>query len=178
LTNMVTSAGLWVVGDLIAQTLSPATDENGKPVENYDFVRTARMASWGGLGFAPLAHPWYQFLQRAFPSSSVQHVASKVLLDQSIWAAGVTSLLFTYTSLMEGKSLEQAKSKIQDSLLPTLKVNWLIWPLVQVVNLSIVPPNFRLLVINTVAVPWAAYLAIVSNTAVRGHDPLVETRAK
>eukprot|EP00475_Leptophrys_vorax_P011984 TRINITY_DN1844_c0_g2_i1.p1 TRINITY_DN1844_c0_g2~~TRINITY_DN1844_c0_g2_i1.p1 ORF type:complete len:199 (+),score=44.66 TRINITY_DN1844_c0_g2_i1:214-810(+) len=166
LTNMITSAVLWTAGDLIAQTISPPVDEQGQPLKQYDLVRTARMASWGGLVFSPLAHPWYGFLQRTFPTTSALHVGSKVFLDQSIWAASVTALLFTYTSLLEGKSLDQAKQKVESSLLPTLKVNWMIWPAVQLINLGIVPPNFRLLVINSVSIPWSAYLALVSNSAV------------
>jgi hypothetical protein len=38
--------------------------------------------------------------------------------------------------------------KIQDKLWPTLKVNWVVWPVLQAVNLSVVPLQYRILYIN------------------------------
>jgi protein Mpv17 len=153
LTGSVTSAVLWLIGDSIAQKIE------GKSKQ--DFSRTVRLMCWGAFGFAPLAHFWYANLHRILPLNSSKHVIGKVLLDQTVFAASITSLLFTYNSIAEGNS---ARQKIKDSLWPTLKVNWMVWPAVQALNLSIVPPHLRLFVVNAVALPWSTYLAYVSNS--------------
>jgi protein Mpv17 len=157
LTGSITSAVLWIIGDAIAQRIE------GK--SQYDYHRTIRLACWGAFGFAPVAHFWYANLQRMLPLNSSRHVIAKVLLDQTIFAGGITSMLFAYTTLAEGKSAADAKEKINEKLFPTLKVNWMVWPAVQVLNLSIVPPHLRLFVVNAVALPWSAYLAYVSSSS-------------
>ena len=58
--------------------------------------------------------------------------------------------------------------KIQDKLWPTLKVNWVVWPVLQGINLSVVPLQYRILYINFCSIFWSAYL---SNMAASGPAP-------
>jgi len=46
---------------------------------------------------------------------------------------------------------------------PTLINGYKLWPMVQLVNFYFVPLNHRLLVVNSVALGWNAYLAYVAN---------------
>ena len=55
--------------------------------------------------------------------------------------------------------------KIKDKLWPTLKVNWVVWPVLQGVNLSVVPLQYRILYINVCSLFWSAYLSKMTNTA-------------
>ena len=50
-------------------------------------------------------------------------------------------------------------AKIHDKLWPTLKVNWVVWPVLQAVNLSVVPAPYRILYINFASLFWSAYLS-------------------
>lgn len=156
LNSIITSGTLWSIGDLTAQTMT-----DGYPK---DFYRTTRFMFYGSLIFAPLAHRFYGTLGRVFPLNTVSHVVKKLSIDQLIWAPFITSVLFTSISLMEGKTLIHAREKINDRLWDTLLVNWAVWPAVQVVNLSLIPVSYRLLIINLVSVPWSAFLAYSANS--------------
>ena len=102
-------------------------------------------------------------LERTFPMTSVRMVSYKVAADQLMFTPITASSLFFLTTLLEGKSLEAACEKVEERLLPTLKMNWCIWPLIQAVNLSVVPPCWRILVINAACIPWLAFVSWMAN---------------
>ena len=54
---------------------------------------------------------------------------------------------------------------IEEKLWPTLKVNWVVWPVLQAINLGFVPLQYRLLYINFASLFWSAYLSSVANGA-------------
>ena len=54
--------------------------------------------------------------------------------------------------------------KIKDKLWPTLQVNWVVWPVLQGVNLSVVPLQYRILYINVCSLFWSAYLSKMTNS--------------
>ncbi len=47
--------------------------------------------------------------------------------------------------------------------LPPLRVNWLIWPALQVLNFKFIPPALQVPVINVAILGWSAFLAIKAN---------------
>ena len=49
---------------------------------------------------------------------------------------------------MEGRDPQQA---LKEKYVEALKKNWLLWPPVQAINLSIVPPDARVFVVNIVS---------------------------
>lgn len=57
LTKSLTSLTGFAVGDVIAQMAQP-----GK--QKYDFARTVRLAAFGGLVGGPMAHGWFQILDK------------------------------------------------------------------------------------------------------------------
>ncbi|GAB1520174.1 Protein required for ethanol metabolism [Rhizoctonia solani] len=79
-------------------------------------------------------------------------VATRVGLDQFAFAPVAVGLFFSCTGLMEGKSVEQVKQKLNSTI-----------------NMFI-PLNHRLLAVNAVSIPWNAFLswkgASVSKTVV------------
>lgn len=98
--------------------------------------------------FAPMAGTWFQFLQRRIVLSNPSTtIAARVALDQFLFAPFGLSVFFAATSLMKG---EEPLQKIQESLIPTYKVNLMLWPWVQFVNFTLVPLQYRLLFVNTV----------------------------
>ena len=52
---------------------------------------------------------------------------------------------------METGDAAAGVQKIYDKLWPTLKVNWVVWPVLQGINLSVVPLQYRILYINVSA---------------------------
>eukprot|EP00899_Mesostigma_viride_P020009 jgi/Mesvir1/28009/Mv20199-RA.1 len=129
----------------------------------YNVSRTMRQATIAATVFAPMAFLWYGSLNRVFPSSSLSHTFAKVALDQTAWAACMSYLLMAVSSLLEGKGLKAGLDKAGAEIWGVLKVNWCVWPLVQAINLSLVPVPLRILVMNVVAIPWTAFLAYKMN---------------
>ncbi|CEL53299.1 Protein SYM1 OS=Cryptococcus neoformans var, neoformans serotype D (strain JEC21 / ATCC MYA-565) GN=SYM1 PE=3 SV=1 [Rhizoctonia solani AG-1 IB] len=96
-------------------------------------------------------------------------VATRVGLDQFAFAPVAVGLFFSCTGLMEGKSLEQVKQKLNSSYKDTLIANWMLFIPFQTINMFI-PLHHRLLAVNAVSIPWNAFLswkgASVSKTVV------------
>ena len=155
-TKTATSAALFGLGDLMTQT-----QFEKKP--QVDFPRLARMTAWGGM-FAPLAHYWYGALDHMIPGSGAAVVASKVAADQLTWTIYINCAFFWTTTVMETGSSQKGMKQIYDKLEDTLKVNWVVWPVLQAVNLSVVPLQYRLLYINFASLFWSAYLGNQAST--------------
>lgn len=158
-TKCTTSAVLFGVGDVLAQ----AVESNGV-LESVDTSRVLRMLIWGGCIFAPLAHTWYKMLDKVVKGPpGAATVLRKVAADQLVWTPPINIAFFTYAALAEGASTDAALGAAQEKLWPTLRVNWVLWPVVQAVNFAVVPLRYRILVINCVSVGWSAFLSYVAN---------------
>ncbi|RXK41795.1 hypothetical protein M231_01030 [Tremella mesenterica] len=174
--NILTSAALFATGDVIAQQIIE------KKGDKHDFARTGRIVIWGGAFFAPAVTIWFRVLEKVPITSKLPAAMTKACLDQFIAAPTVLSTFFCVMTLMEGKSLDDAKKKWQDSFVPTLKTNWMVWIPVQFTNMVcylppylaslantssihlfeqlLVPPPLRLLFVNCVNVPWNTFLSL------------------
>ncbi|QOU20995.1 hypothetical protein BRETT_000712 [Brettanomyces bruxellensis] len=161
---------LFGTGDALAQLLFP------KPGTSYDFERTMRNAIYGGLIFAPIVTPWYAFLGKKvrypfktffghkFSTSqgNLLNAATRMSADQLIWAPFGVPLYFASMSLMQTKSLEEAKKNIREKAWTTLINSYRVWPLFQMANFYFVKPDFRLFTVNIVSIFWNCYMSFVN----------------
>lgn len=180
LTKCVTSAVLFGVGDRLAQhlegrqalqadredqSLASTADDRGSidDANGSSYVRTTRMMTWGGLGFAPIAHTWYNFIERLAPGSTPRAVVAKIAMDQIFFAPAISTTFFTATQSLEGKSLGEALAVAREKVPPTLKVNYMVWPLVHLFTFKFVPLQYRILYINFVSIGWSTFLSQMTN---------------
>ena len=84
--------------------------------------------------------------------------------DQLTWTIYINCAFFWTTTVMETGSSQKGMKQIYDKLEDTLKVNWVVWPVLQAVNLSVVPLQYRLLYINFASLFWSAYLSNQAST--------------
>ncbi len=68
-------------------------------------------------------------------------------------------------SYVQGKP-EAVRAKLEQDLVPAVKVNWLIWVPAQFINFKFVPPNLRTLAVNITALIWNVYMSFQSHKAV------------
>lgn len=163
-TTMFTTGTLWLLGDTLAQKIEMGSAYS---IAKHDLKRTGRLLIFALFIFSPLAVLWYKVcLDRLTGTTSGALLG--VLLDQTIWAYAINSLLFFVNTKLEAKTNKEAYEKIQREIWPTMKVNWKVWPAVQLVNLTVVPNSYRILVVNIVSVPWTTYLAL--QAAKKGGD--------
>lgn len=77
------------------------------------------------------------------PSALVQ-TFKRMALDQTVFAPFGLVVFYTAMTLAEGGTKEAVGVKLKDMYVPTLKANWMIWPVVQVVNFRLMPVQFQL----------------------------------
>jgi protein Mpv17 len=162
---------LFGCGDILAQQ---AVDRKG--FDKHDMARTGRMALYGGgeflysecehpsssnpsheslllteclAIFGPAATTWFAFLQRnVVLKSHKATIVARVIADQGLFTPTHLTCFLTSMAIMEGTDPIE---KWRTSFLPSYKANLTIWPLVQGVNFSIVPLEYRVLVVNVVS---------------------------
>jgi protein Mpv17 len=78
---------------------------------------------------------------------------------QLTWTLFINCAFFFTTTTMETGNPQLGIQSIQDKLWPTLKVNWVVWPVLQGVNFSMIPAPYRLLYINFCSLFWSAFLS-------------------
>lgn len=132
-----------------------------------DFERLTRFMGYGFL-MAPVQFKWFQFLSRSFPmdakSSGFGAALKRVAFDQLIFAPVGIAVFFTAMTVAEGGGRRAISHKLRDMYLPTLKANYMVWPLVQIINFRLMPIQFQLPFVSTVGIAWTAYLSL-SNAA-------------
>eukprot|EP01025_Chloroclados_australasicus_P036997 TRINITY_DN3768_c0_g1_i4.p1 TRINITY_DN3768_c0_g1~~TRINITY_DN3768_c0_g1_i4.p1 ORF type:complete len:357 (+),score=0.41 TRINITY_DN3768_c0_g1_i4:46-1116(+) len=153
LTKCVTSFIGFSLGDVTAQLLSSTP--------KYDFMRTARMAVYGGVIMGPLAHHWFNLLDKVVlphhPYSPAA-IVTKAALDQLIQAPIGLTLFYAYQETMQGRP-HMAGKTIRQKLFPTLLMTWKFWPLAHLINFSVIPLEQRILYVNVVSVIYTCLLS-------------------
>lgn len=117
-TKALTSLVGFFLGDLLAQKFL------GEKGTELDMARLARMASFGFLIHGPTGHYFYSALDRLIVGKSAVKVASKVAIDQVLWAPVFTALFFTYLGVTERKSKDEIIKKIKDDTWIGVKTSW------------------------------------------------------
>lgn len=172
-------------GDLLAQQ---AVERKGRL--GHDWHRTLRLAIWGLCITGPFNCIWYQFLERYINSYDIITTSfARMALDQFIIAPIFLALFFAYNVFLEensnaglqpAKSLfsrgwkQQLRTKMRQNYWDVLKSNWKVWPLVQCLNFSIVPLQYRLIFVNIVALGWNAYLSVATNKIAISHHHAIK----
>lgn len=156
-TKACTSLIGFLLGDFIAQKFLGDKDAE------LDKGRLLRMASFGFLFHGPTGHYFYSALDRMIVGTTLVKVASKVAIDQILWAPVFTAMFFAYLGFAEKKSVHQVKEKIQNDTWTGVKTSWKFWPIAHAINFAFVPTSQRLLYINTLQVGYNVILSMLGN---------------
>ncbi|PLB48652.1 protein sym1, partial [Aspergillus steynii IBT 23096] len=147
---------LFAVGDCLAQQ-----GVERKGLANYDVGRTARMTLYGGAVFGPFATKWFQFLQnRICRDSPLKTLAARVAVDQLFCAPTMIGVFLSSMSILEGSD---PREKLRRTYWEALRTNWCIWPILQGVNLYLVPLHYRVLAVNVFNIGWNCFLSLINN---------------
>lgn len=165
-TNAIMTGTLFGLGDVIAQLGFPQKGSNTK----YDFARTARSVIYGSMIFSFVGDRWFKFLSNKVslpnrPNGHWTNTLFRVGVDQVTFAPTSIPFYFGCLTLMEGKTLEDAKKKINDRWWETLRANWAVWPAFQCFNFTFVPLQHRLLAVNAIAIFWNTFLSYKNSLA-------------
>ncbi|KIH89476.1 protein Mpv17 [Sporothrix brasiliensis 5110] len=157
LTQSVTTAVLFAVGDITAQQLVERRGPTG-----HDSMRTGRMALYGGAVFGPAAATWYGILQRHVVLSTPRKtMLARVAADQGVFAPVFIGVFLSSMAVLEGGSPQE---KLEKNYKNALTANYMLWPAAQMVNFSLVPLEHRVLFVNLVSIGWNSYLSYLNSS--------------
>ncbi|GAB7361044.1 hypothetical protein MBLNU230_g1084t1 [Neophaeotheca triangularis] len=138
----------------------------------FDFERLVRFMAYGFM-MAPLQHKWFGFLHRTFPigdGHGTLNAMKRVAFDQFLFAPAGLATFFTFMTVAEGGGKRAVMRKFQDVYIPALKANFMVWPLVQIINFRLMPIQFQIPFVSTIGIAWTAYLSL-SNAAEEAATP-------
>jgi protein Mpv17 len=168
-TKIVTGATVYFLGDGSAQYVGYRSSSMSDEPFVWNRWRSFRMGVYGGLWLSPFLHVWYSSLDRFLIGRAIMAgrstllAVSKVAVDQAVAAPTNMLAFYTINELMEGHSLNDVQHTLREKFIPTMQALWLLWMPVQCVNLTIVPLQQRVLVVNFVGVGWSMFLSWHSN---------------
>jgi protein Mpv17 len=173
LTKAVTALCGFVIGDLVAQSLSSGGGGGvgalvGAGSHRVDWARTARMGAFGLLVDGPVGGAYYAWLDRTiFPDDplSARTVITKTVLDQTVYSALGTVAFFTFIRLLEtGGDVSAVGPTLAAKFWPTLVANYTIWPLAHLINFRFVSPPLRVAYNQVVAIGWLTWLSLLAHS--------------
>jgi hypothetical protein len=163
-TKALTAGLLTLLGNVLTQKVFEK-----KP--NFDTARALKFVAFSLL-LTPISHYWYKFLDSLFPKRDVRKIegnkqqaldltpVKKLLLDELIYDPFCIVFFYTVIGLLEGKDFQQIKQTVATQWWPTQKMSWRVWPIVQLINFSVVPGHLRILFINCVSFWWGIFMQL------------------
>ncbi|XP_025911677.1 protein Mpv17 isoform X2 [Apteryx rowi] len=152
------TGALMGAGDVIAQQL---VERRG--LRGHQGRRTVKMMAIGFCFVGPVLGSWYKVLDRLIPGATKAVAVKKMVLDQGGFAPCFLGCFLAIAGAMNGLSVQENWSKIQQDYVDALLTNYCIWPPVQIANFYFVPLNHRLAVVQCVAIVWNCYLSWKAN---------------
>ncbi|XP_060116006.1 protein Mpv17 isoform X2 [Heteronotia binoei] len=156
--QIITAGTLVGAGDVISQQLVERRGFAG-----HNSQRTLKMMTVGFCFVGPVIGGWYHVLDRLVPGKTKAAALQKMLLDQGGFAPCFLGCFLAVVGTLNGLSMEENWSKIKRDYQDTLITNYYIWPAVQVANFYFIPLNYRLAVVQCVAIVFNAYLSWKTN---------------
>lgn len=168
LTKAITGAILWGIGDGVAQVVPHlAQDDSSNPHEEafeYDWKRTGRAVTFGGVLHAPTSHVHFNFLEwltHRVGATGLGIPVFKTVMEQFVyWSWISNSMYHGAMGAMQGLSMAQIYDRIADVLWDTQKAQWAFWIPVQLVNFQFVPVRHQLNVVLCTSIVWTALLSM------------------
>jgi len=166
----LTASGLATFSDVLCQKVA-------EKHRRYDPWRTARFAATALLLVVPVQYNWFRLLNnRLFPGTSLSVGIKRMLADQIIVAPLLTPLFIFTLKLLESGNVQRAKEGTRKVIKPVLVNNYKVWPLVQTLNMTLVPLPLRVIFVQFVSIFWNIYVSHAANKPVyiarSGNNPL------
>lgn len=106
---------------------------------------------------------WYGILNKYVGSQGPTAALKKVALDQFVFAPIFISVLLVTINGMQGQTMDENINNLKRDYPDVLVNNYKLWPWVQLANFYIVPLNYQVLIVQTVAIFWNTYISWKTN---------------
>src|SRR5262245_12837796 len=96
------------------------------------------------------------------------------MLTNTLLAPVGICLVFVSVTLLNGGSVEEAKTKVKNDMLKTFVTGTLFWPFVSFINFHFIPFDYRPFVGSVAGAIWNVYLSSVANTTTRNSNNTIQ----
>ena len=175
-TKSATLLVISAVSDTLSQRIAARRQSPPPP---FSFHRLRVFATMGALFIAPIVHYWFGLLDALSRTPAFagrpqwQVIGAQLVLDQSFAAPVVLASIFMVVGFFDQAlrlrpfsvraCAAVGRERLRADYVPTLLVNWRLWPLANTLNFWLVPPPLRVLYSNCVSVIWEIYLSTQVN---------------
>ncbi|KAJ3311314.1 hypothetical protein HDV04_004122 [Boothiomyces sp. JEL0838] len=161
ITAAFTSGSLYVVGDLINQTVFT-------PHKHIDWQQSAKFALIGFTLHGPYFWAGFKFLDRMFGmAKAMPTVLKKAVAGQLLVFPPFSLMFLSYSAILDGK---KPIENIQSQFVPIFINGCGVWPIANVVNFRFVPIQHRMIYINLVGIGWNTYLSYAVHHSIPKDD--------
>ncbi|XP_039133959.1 protein Mpv17-like [Dioscorea cayenensis subsp. rotundata] len=158
LTDVITSAFLTLIGDIICQLVI-------EQASKLDLKRSLIFTTVGFVLVGPTLHFWYLSLSNLVTTTGASGAFLRVLLDQFLFTPIFIGVFLSLVIILEGRP-SQVVPKLKQEWPSTLVANWQLWIPCQFLIFLFVPQQFQVLAANSVALVWNAILSFKANKEV------------
>lgn len=138
-------------------------EENMHLTKNYNFKRTLKQSTFGFF-ISPYLHLNYNIIiPYLFPKSGLKNLVKSVIYNQAVHSMFCTLVFFTYIDFLNGENVKKGFFNAVYKLPFTVAANLKCWVPAQMINLSIMPLEYRVLFTNLVSIIWNSYLSYSQN---------------
>jgi len=130
--------------------------------EAWDPERSLRMFITGVFIMAPVNYAWNFKLEQRFPGSAMSRVLTKTAFSVAIIPAQIC-LVFTSNLLLQGKTLQDASTKIKQDLVSTSIAGSLYRSVVMLINFRFVSWQMRPVVGSVAFIMWSVFMSAQTN---------------
>ncbi|KAG5177505.1 hypothetical protein JKP88DRAFT_196506 [Tribonema minus] len=170
LVKAVTSGTVYALGDWTAQTT------NGTPLAELDRWRVARSAAAGFVGHGPLSHCWYEVCEALFSAIGWNGAwwvtLPKIMTDQLVWGPIWNATYVVLVGLMKRDAPARVWEAVTSTMVPLVVSGLKLWPAVHLVTYGLIPPENRLLWVDTVEILWVTILSKQAADEAKRDQPL------
>mmetsp|Transcript_15488 Transcript_15488/g.32585 ORF Transcript_15488/g.32585 Transcript_15488/m.32585 type:complete len:407 (+) Transcript_15488:148-1368(+) len=157
-TKAVTSATVYTIGDIIAQS------KEGAEIGKLDRWRTLRSLIAGMVGHGPMSHVWYHVSEDFFETTlKLDHVwwdfLPKVVVDQTIFGPIWNNSYIFLLGIMQLRSPKVIWEDMRRTTVPLVLEGLKLWPFVHCITYGLIPVENRLLWVDAVEIVWVTILA-------------------
>ncbi|KAL4995849.1 hypothetical protein BDV10DRAFT_124090 [Aspergillus recurvatus] len=96
------------------------------------------------------------------PKPNVKNIVAKIVVDQLIGGAWNTVAFIATMGVLRGQDYEVIKGEVMNNFWPYMLAGLKFWPLVSILNFTVVPESQRLLVGNLFGVVWGVYVSLMA----------------
>lgn len=146
-------------GDLLAQTYMEEVDD----VDDIDCCRTVKFGAIGLCFVGPVIGHWgglsARFIGRRTPV--LEAALSRTLAAQMYLAPALNLGTLCITSCIKAKDINKKviEDGVKEKIIPIMKGNYMVWPIVQALTALILPPSVRSVMLSIIAIPWSCFLS-------------------